>query len=71
MKPYKEFANAIVLQAVQDYREALKRLKRNPNDRQGLSDKAEIESFFHSGWYGLLTKLNPDMLIRKLNEEAK
>ena len=71
MEPYEELAGAIVLQAVKDYSEALKRLKRNPADRQGLTDKAEIESFFHSGWYGHLTKLDPDMLIRKLNEEVK
>ena len=70
MDPYEELANAIVLQAVKDYREALKRLKRNPEDKQGLDDKAEIESFFYSDWYGCLTTLDPDVLIRKLTEEV-
>lgn len=70
MDPYEELANAIVAQAAKEYKEALKRLKRNPKDRQGLRDKAEIETFFYSDWYGCLTTLDPDILIRKLTEEV-
>ena len=34
MDPYQNLANAIVLQAVRDYRSALRRLKKNPWDKE-------------------------------------
>ena len=58
MNPYEELANAIVLQAVKDYR--------LHDDEQEL---ASIERFFHSGWFGTLTSINPKMLISKLRKE--
>ena len=47
---YENLANAIILQAVKDYRMALKCLKRNPMNRTALADKDEIERFFRSQW---------------------
>lgn len=58
MNPYEELANAIVLQAVKDYR--------LNDDEQEL---ASIERFFRSGWFGTLTSINPEMLISKLRKE--
>lgn len=58
MNPYEELANAIVLQAVKDYR--------LHDDEQEL---AGIERFFRSGWFGTLTSINPEMLISKLRKE--
>ena len=58
MDPYESLANAIVLQAVKDYRLT--------------DDKAEIEElerFFRSGWFGVLTKVDPEYLIDKLRKE--
>lgn len=69
-KNYENLANTIILQAVRDYRTALKCLKLNPNNRKALSDKEEIECFFHSKWYSTLTSVDGDMLIRSLSEEA-
>ena len=60
MDPYEELANAIILQAVKDYRLT--------DDEQELN---EIERFFRSGWFGVLTKVDPDLLIRKLRKEKK
>jgi hypothetical protein len=68
--PYENLANAIILQAVKDYRRALKALKMNPRNRTALSEKESIERFFRSGWYGALTKVDGEMLIEKLNEEV-
>ena len=36
--PYENLANAIVLQAVKDYRDALKRLKKKPGNQAAMSD---------------------------------
>ena len=58
MSPYEELANAIVLQAVKDYR--------LHDDEQEL---ASIERFFRSGWFSTLTSINPEMLISKLRKE--
>ena len=58
MNPYEELANAIVLEAVKDYR--------LHDDEQEL---ASIERFFRSGWFNTLTSIDPEMLISKLRKE--
>lgn len=63
MNGYKELANAIILQAAKDYRKALK------YDERG--HKREIEKFFRSGWFSILTNVSGEMLIQKLRAEAK
>ena len=67
---YERLANAIILQAVKDYRNALKRLEKHPRNETALYTKREVERFFRSDWYASLTKVNPEMLIRKLKEEV-
>ena len=46
--PYERLANAIVLQAVSDYRVALKKIKAHPKNREAISEALEIEKFFRS-----------------------
>lgn len=67
---YENLANAIILQAVRDYRTALKCLKMNPNNRSAQSDKAEVECFFRSQRYSAMTSVDGEMLIRSLQEEV-
>lgn len=63
-----KFANAIILQAVYDYRRALK--------GYGYSGKPymaviyECENFFRSEWFRELTTLDGEMLIEKLRKEV-
>jgi len=68
---YEKLTNAIVLQAVKDYRKALKVLKKHPRNGTALYTKREVERFFRSDWYALLTMVDPEMLIRKLKEEVR
>ncbi len=70
MTPYENLANAIILRAVEDYRCTLNRLNDFPGDRDSLRTKYEVERFFRSGWFSVLTTLDPEILIRKLNEEV-
>ncbi len=70
MTPYENLANAIILRAVEDYRDVLNRLNDFPDDRDSLRTKYEVERFFRSGWFSVLTALDPEILIRKLNEEV-
>ena len=67
---YENLANAIILQAVKDYRMALKSLKANSRNRTVQTDKAEIERFFRSQWYSALTDVKGEMLIRSLQKEV-
>ena len=69
--PYERLANAIVLQAVNDYRIALKAVKRNPNNSIALDNALQIERFFRSGWYSTLTSVDGEYLIRRLQEEIR
>ena len=58
MDPYQELANAIVMQAVKDYR--------LHDNEQELS---RIERFFRSDWFNVLTNVDPEILITKLRKE--
>ena len=69
MDPYERLGNAIIIQAAKDYRMALRRLSRNKCNRDAQEQVDDIERFFHSDLFGVLTDLDPDMLIRKLREE--
>lgn len=70
IRNYENLANAIILQAVKDYRVALKCLKRNPGDRDAQADRDEIERFFRSKWYQALTDVDGERLIRMLTREV-
>lgn len=68
--PYEALANAIVFQAVNDYRAALKKVKKNPNNRTALDEALQIERFFRSQWYQVLTSVDGEYLINRLRKEA-
>lgn len=55
--------NAIILQPCKDYRTALKW-----DDRATIR---EIERFFRSEWYKMLTTIDGEFLIDKLRKEYK
>ena len=57
---YESLANAIITQAVADYRNA-----KNPAQRR------KIELFFQSGWFVLLSNCNGKALLQKLEEEIE
>lgn len=60
MNPYEDLANAIILQAVKDYRLT--------DDERELQ---EIERFFRSGWFGVLSKVDLEFLIKELRKEKR
>jgi hypothetical protein len=70
MEPYENLANAIVLQAVRDYREALARAASHSAKDCYQRNKADLERFFRSGWFGVLTNLDLELLIGRLNQEV-
>lgn len=68
IKNYENLANAIVVQAMQDYRLALRAIRKRSNNLMAIRTKVEIEQFFHSGWYRLLTTVDGDYLIEKVSD---
>ena len=49
MDPYQELANAIVMQAVKDYRTSLLHSKKRPDSKGYQIEVASLERFFRSG----------------------
>ena len=68
---YERLANAIILQAVTDYRAALKRIRRSPKNQDAIYEALRIERFFRSAWYSQLTSVDGEYLIRRLRDEVK
>lgn len=56
--PFEELAQAIILQAVKDYRL-----------HDDTAERDSIERFFRSRWFGVLTNLDPETLISRLRKE--
>lgn len=71
MTGYEQLANAIIMQAVKDYRCALKRIRMAPANKAAMSDAMECERFFRSQWYSALTSVDGEYLINRLREEVK
>ena len=70
MNCWQALANAIIINAVKEYLAALRRLKRHPNNPAISNKIQELERFFHSEWYELLTNVNPDYLIGRLRKQV-
>lgn len=75
-QPYEDLANGIVKQAADDYKKALKDLKKAI--KEGWDFKAkntpvqkihELNRWFRSEWYEMLTKVDSEYLIQHLNME--
>ena len=63
MEPYQALANAIVELAVKDYKKALKQHFHFPGSKDYADEVATLERFFRSGWYGMLTNLDGEVLM--------
>lgn len=61
--PYRLLADAVILQAVKDYRQALK------HDNRAI--KRECCRFFRSEWFKSLTTVNGEQLISKFKSEVQ
>ena len=66
---YENLANAIVLQAVKDWRKAVKTLKKHPRYEPAKQMKEDCERFFRSEWFEELTSVDGSVILRKLKQE--
>lgn len=71
MTPYENVANAVVLQAVKDYREAMIKLSHGKNNVVAEQTKSECEKFFRSPYFNVFTSLDGKALLLKLESEVE
>ena len=67
--PYSNLAHAIVIQAVEDYRIALKRLKLDRTNSLAAHRKKECEQFFASEWCKFLTDIDMVRAAQYIRQE--
>ena len=61
--PYVRLGTAMILQYSDEYKEAIK-----VGDHDTVS---EIEEFFHSDLFKLITNVNPNFILRRLKADAE
>ncbi len=71
MEPYQELANAIILQAVKDYRQALKYYYLRPHKKAYQQDVEELERFFTSEWFMVLSELDGQSLMDRVRKMVR
>lgn len=69
--PYEALANAVVLQAVKDWREASAKLTRGRKNINAQAMKDECERFFTSSYFNTFTELDGNVLLMKLKQEVE
>ena len=71
ISPWQKLANAIVEQAVKDYRMEQARVKANPqNSDHAKAEVRKLERFFRSDWFEVLTDVDGQLILSRLKKEA-
>lgn len=67
--PWQSLANAIIVQACVDYRTVCEMVKLKPRSKQWREERRKLLEFFKSEYCSLLSKVDVDMLIEKINKD--
>ena len=68
-EPYENLANAIIIQACKDYRKAYKRYLRRFRSTDKPDDElVDLERFFRSSWCRMLTDIDGEVIIAKVQQ---
>ena len=66
---HQALANAVIVQAVKDFKPAYRRLKRHPNDKLAQDTVREITKFFCSDYFCALSDLDGPALLNRIIRE--
>lgn len=66
-QPWEDLANGIIEQAADDYKKALKRIKKSKQLR-AAQEIHSLNRWFRSEWFSMLTQVDPEYLIQNLNK---
>ena len=71
LSPWQKLANAIVEQAVKDYRTAQARVKAHPESADHAKvEVRQLERFFRSSWFEVLTDVDGRLVLSRLKKEV-
>ncbi len=68
---YIDLANAIILQALDDYCIAILKRRKNPRDQDAAVEIAKIRKFFASDHFRMLSRVDGPALLRKARAELE
>ena len=68
---WQDLANAVILQAIEDYRRICGKLRFRPGLAGAARAKRELEAFFLSRWFRTLTTLDGQELLASLRRETE
>ena len=71
LDPYEALGNAVVLMAVKDYRDAVKKLSKGRKNTAAEDMKKECEKFFTSANFNVFTSLDGKALLSQLEREVR
>ena len=66
---WRALADAIILQATDDYRRLTQRIAKHPDELDNVSEMRRIERFLRSDWFGVLSDLDGRRLLRDLKAD--
>ena len=66
-QPWEDLANGIIEQAADDYKKALKRIKKS-KQLKAAQEIHSLNRWFRSEWFSMLTQVDPEYIIEKLNK---
>jgi hypothetical protein len=69
--PWQSLANAIMVQACEDYRTVCEMVKLKPRSKQWREERRKLLEFFKSEYCSLLSKVDVDVLIEKINKDME
>ena len=67
---WEKLAQAIILQAVEDYRTCRRLVRRKPNQVEAQKMIREVEAFFRSRWFMQLSDADGTMILEALKKEV-
>ena len=67
---WEKLAQAIILQAVEDYRKCRRLVRRKPGQVDAQKMIREVEYFFRSDWYKQLSDTDGNQIIEQLRREV-
>ena len=71
LDPYEALGNAVVLQAVKDYRRCYRLYLKRPENIRVKQAVDEVEGFMTGPYFNLYTSLDGKMLLKRLQEEMR
>ena len=66
---WRALADAIILQATEDYRRLTQRIAKHPDELEPVCEKRRIERFLCSTWFGVLSDLDGRRLLLDLKAD--